>query len=143
MKRSITKVAAAALATIAAGGTTLATSGPASADHIPCPSGRACIWGGTGWQSDGRHDWRHSFVNYDTDFSNNHYGGTAYFASNNASSMSNKGDFDTVYFYNGASCTGDVWSWGKNTGDKNLSDGPAGSNNVFSSGAFESFKSSC
>jgi len=127
-----------------AGALALATPGsPAGAHHVSCPTYNACIWAGTGWQTDGDHDRYVRFSRYIPNFGDWRYGqqtgGTSsYTANNNASSMSNRGTVDRAYLFNGYK-SGAVYSWAPGSGDQDLSNGPAGFNNVFSSGYFATF----
>ena len=117
---------------------------PAAADHISCPSGNACIWAGTAWHTDGYGLRYVRFESHIRNYGEWRYGeqdatsSSTYSAYKNASSVSNRGTMCTAYFYDTveAGPTYLVFKWARGTGDKNLSDGPAGSNNVFASGYF-------
>lgn len=124
---------------------------PAAADHIGCESGNACIWAGTSWQTDGVHGRHLHFQSHIPDFNDWYYGEqhpivglSSYTAWGNASSMSNNRN-EYVHFFAANNCSsGDgEWIWAPITGDKNLSNGPSGSNNAFKSGAFARALSTC
>ncbi|MGH9245963.1 MAG: hypothetical protein ACRD29_16930 [Acidimicrobiales bacterium] len=144
--------AAGAIAAAVAAAVVFLPTTPVAADHIGCESGNACIWAGTQWQTDGVHERHLHFGLYIPNFNQWRYGSqhaapaccSAYTAWSNASSMSNNGNFETAFFFTGgANCDGPNFAWLKKTGDKNLADGPAGSNNAFKSAAFASFIDDC
>lgn len=145
-KCSIKRKAGVALASVLVGalGASAIGAAPASADHVACPSGNACIWAGTGFQSDGDHDrwvqFSQYIPNYDLWYYGQQTGGqSSYTAYRNASSVSNRGNFDTAYFYTGTNASGTRFAWARQTGDQDLSNGPSGSNNAFASGYFASY----
>lgn len=130
-----------------AAGVTLLLAVPSPAEAVNCSSGYSCIWRDTSYVTDGSDSKKITFQAYIPNFGAWVYSGTSYSGANSASSASNTGVSERVYFYDSTSCTTFAFSLAIGTGDGNLSDSsgyaPAGWNNRLESGAFDSLRSSC
>ena len=120
---------------------------PSTADAVNCSAGYSCIWRDTSYVTDGSSSQKITFQAYIPNFGGWVYSGTAYSGANSASSASNTGNSERVYFYDSTNCTTFAFSLAIGTGDGNLSDAsgyaPAGWNNKLESGAFDSLRPSC
>jgi hypothetical protein len=142
----IGKVAAAATALLVATLGTVATATTASAASSDCPVGYSCLWGSTGYRTDGVEDRLFKF--YECQYNLgwvNYSGGTS--ANNSASSVSNRGNHNSARYYVDAAYAGPSFVLDKGTGDGNLGDAsgnaPGGFNDALSSGKFASASATC
>lgn len=126
----------------AAGG--IATAAAASAAAWDCPVGYACAWESGGYTTARSGTAHISFFQCQHDFSLRNYAGTSINADNSASSVHNRGQYETVIFYTGVNYTGLPFAFAVSGGDTNLAiGGPAGANDQISSGKFAGASNTC
>lgn len=114
-----------------------AVAAPASAATSNCPTGSLCIWGDSGFRTDGTDSALVSFASYIPNYSTWNYSGKPINANNSASSIYNNGRVETAFMYNNTYKTGFMFSIPRGNSNSNLL--WAGQNDKISSGYYASF----
>ena len=118
-----------------------------AASAAPCAAGGSCIWRDEQFMTNGDTSKKVRFEARIPNFGNWTYAGTSLSAANSATSVTNEGIYERVYYYTNTSCGTFAFSLAVNTGDQHLNDSsgnvPGGYNNTVESGAFHSYVSGC
>lgn len=113
----------------------------------PCNSGFSCIWGDQNFQTAGSSANKIAFQFYIPNFGSWVYANTGQSGANSATSVTNEGVAQRVYYYDNTGCNVFSFSLAVNTGDQHLNDSsgqvPGGHDNEVESGAFDTYRPSC
>lgn len=99
----------------------LMVAAPASAASSDCPSGKTCIWQDHTYETNGSGIAYVAFGSYIPDFSQWDYATTTISAGNNAISVYNNGNSQSVRIYDQANRGGGYFQLAIKTGDGNIS----------------------